>query len=112
MVIKNSVQRRNGKRARPITGAHERAIPAEVPLENSSSARRSEKATKIHRQSYHVQLADRIGARPGNKPKPGDRVQFVYILQSNARPAGRENRNTRVIRQKLRIDYPTTSPIN
>jgi hypothetical protein len=63
MVIKNSSRRNDGKRARPITGA-QKSDSAEVPLENSSSARRSEKATK-NPQTIAIKLADRIERATG-----------------------------------------------
>ena len=35
-------------------------------------------------QIAHNVLASRIGDRdPGNKPKPGDRIPFMYIKNSN-----------------------------
>jgi DNA polymerase elongation subunit (family B) len=83
-------------------------ISGEVPLEKLIISKALRESYKNPQTIAHKVLADRIGARdPGNKPKPGDRVQFVYILQSNVRALlGERIETPEFIRQnKLRIDY-------
>ena len=56
----------------------------------------------------HKVLADRMGRRdPGNKPKPGDRIEFVYIKTKKRGALQGEKIETPafVKRQKLEIDY-------
>ena len=56
----------------------------------------------------HKVLADRIAARdPGNKPKPGDRIEFVYIKtgKRGALQGDKIETPAYVKRQRLRIDY-------
>jgi DNA polymerase elongation subunit (family B) len=56
----------------------------------------------------HKVLADRIGQRdPGNKPKPGDRMRFVHIVNNNKKALQGEKIETPefIIDKKLPIDY-------
>jgi DNA polymerase elongation subunit (family B) len=56
----------------------------------------------------HKVLADRITARdPGNKPKPGDRIPFVYINTTNKKALQGEKIETPsfINENKLKIDY-------
>lgn len=56
----------------------------------------------------HKVLADRMGRRdPGNKPKPGDRIEFIYIKNRKRGALQGEKIETPefVKRQKLEIDY-------
>ena len=69
---------------------------------------RSRSFYKNPQQIAHKVLADRIGARePGNKPTSGDRVPFVYIVNSNKKALQGEKIETPTfIREnKLQIDY-------
>ena len=71
--------------------------------------------TKALRSDYknpnqigHKVLADRIGKRdPGNKPKPGDRMKFVFIINNNPKALMGDKIETPefIIENKLQIDY-------
>jgi DNA polymerase elongation subunit (family B) len=59
-------------------------------------------------QIAHRVLAERIGQRdPGNKPKAGDRMKFVYFVNSNPKALQGEKIETPefIIENKLKIDY-------
>jgi DNA polymerase elongation subunit (family B) len=55
----------------------------------------------------HRVLADRIAQRdPGNKPKPGDRMKYVYVVNKGAKLQGDKIETPEfIIEQKLEIDY-------
>jgi DNA polymerase elongation subunit (family B) len=56
----------------------------------------------------HNVLANRIGKRdPGNKPKPGDRMKFVFIVNQNHKALMGDKIETPefIIENKLRVDY-------
>jgi DNA polymerase elongation subunit (family B) len=71
--------------------------------------------TKALRSDYknpnqigHKVLADRIGKRdPGNKPKPGDRIKFVFVVNPNPKALMGDKIETPefIIDNKLQIDY-------
>ena len=71
--------------------------------------------TKALRSDYknpnqigHKVLADRIGKRdPGNKPKPGDRMKFVFVINNNPKSLMGDKIETPefIIENKLQIDY-------
>ena len=71
--------------------------------------------TKALRSDYknpnqigHKVLADRIGERePGNKPKPGDRIKFVFICNDNNKALMGDKIETPefIINNKIKIDY-------
>ena len=58
-------------------------------------------------QIAHAVLANRIGERdPGNKPSPGDRIPYVYILTKGKKLQGEKIETPSFIEQeKLKIDY-------
>ena len=59
-------------------------------------------------QIGHCVLAQRIGKRdPGNKPKPGDRMKFVFIVNKDRRALMGDKIETLdyIIQNKLDIDY-------
>ena len=63
---------------------------------------------KNPKQIAHRVLADRIGERdPGNKPKPGDRIKYVFV--SNTRPKAlmgdRIETPEYIVETKSKIDY-------
>jgi DNA polymerase elongation subunit (family B) len=63
---------------------------------------------KNPQQIAHRVLADRIGQRdPGNKPKPGDRMRFVHIVNDNKKALQGEKIETPefILDNKLKIDY-------
>ena len=55
----------------------------------------------------HRVLADRIAQRdPGNKPKPGDRMKYVYVVNRKAKLQGDKIETPEfIIENKLDIDY-------
>jgi len=56
----------------------------------------------------HKVLADRIGKRdPGNKPKPGDRIKFVFITNDNKKAllGDRVETPMYITDNRLKIDY-------
>lgn len=71
--------------------------------------------TKALRSGYknpdqigHKVLADRIGKRdPGNKPKPGDRMKFVFVVNDQKKALMGDKIETPefIIDNKLKIDY-------
>ncbi len=59
-------------------------------------------------QIGHRVLADRIGQRdPGNKPKPGDRMKFVFVVNDKPKALMGDKIETPeyIINNKLTIDY-------
>lgn len=70
--------------------------------------------TKALRSDYknpqaiaHRVLADRMGQRdPGNKPKPGDRIKYIYVTNPGAKLQGDKIETPEyAIDSKLKIDY-------
>ena len=56
----------------------------------------------------HAVLAERIGKRdPGNKPKPGDRMKFLFVVNSDKKALQGEKIETPeyITEKKLQIDY-------
>ena len=63
---------------------------------------------RLPQQIAHKVLSDRMGIRdPGNKPGPGDRIPYVYILTKNKKDLqGNKIEHPDYIKQKkLKIDY-------
>lgn len=63
---------------------------------------------KNPKQISHRVLADRIGQRdPGNKPKPGDRIKFVFVVNDEKKALLGEKIETPefIVSNKLKIDY-------
>jgi DNA polymerase elongation subunit (family B) len=62
---------------------------------------------KNPQQIAHRVLADRIGQRdPGNKPKPGDRIKYLFIVNKGAKLQGDKIETPEfIVENKLKIDY-------
>jgi DNA polymerase elongation subunit (family B) len=63
---------------------------------------------KNPQQIAHRVLADRIGQRdPGNKPKPGDRMRFVHVVNDTKKALQGEKIETPefIVANNLKIDY-------
>lgn len=62
---------------------------------------------KNPQQIAHKVLADRIGERePGNKPKPGERIKYVFIENKDEKLLGNRVETPQFILQnKLKLDY-------
>ena len=59
-------------------------------------------------QIAHKVLADRVGKRdPGNKPKPGDRIPYIYICndKKGALQGDKIELPNYIVENKLKIDY-------
>jgi DNA polymerase elongation subunit (family B) len=78
-----------------------------VPFEKLMITRALRSDYKNPNQIAHKVLAERIGKRdPGNKPKPGDRIKFLFIChpKSNALLGERIETPDFIIENKLKID--------
>jgi DNA polymerase elongation subunit (family B) len=63
---------------------------------------------KNPKQIAHNVLAERIGERePGNKPKPGERIKYVYFVNADKKALQGEKIETPqfIVSNKLKIDY-------
>lgn len=59
-------------------------VNKQIPIEKLIITKSLRSGYKNPQQIAHKVLADRMGKRdPGNKPGPGDRIPFAYILTSN-----------------------------
>ena len=62
----------------------EKLIDEEYPIEKLVVTKSLRSVYKNPKQIAHKVLANRIGERdPGNKPKPGDRIEFVFFKNEN-----------------------------
>jgi DNA polymerase elongation subunit (family B) len=83
-------------------------VDGTVPVEKLIITKSLRSEYKNPQQIAHKVLADRIGARePGNKPTSGDRVPFVYIVNSNKKALQGEKIETPTFIKdnNLQIDY-------
>lgn len=94
LMKENSVQ----KAIDYLEGALSELIKGTVPMDKLTITKALRGDYKNPQQIAHRVLADRIGQRdPGNKPKPGDRMKFVHIVNDTKKSvAGRQNRNPRI----------------
>jgi DNA polymerase elongation subunit (family B) len=63
---------------------------------------------KNPKQIAHAVLAERIAKRdPGNKPKPGDRMKFVHIVNKNGKALQGDKIETPefILQNRIQIDY-------
>jgi len=66
----------------------ENLIAGNVPMEKLMLTKALRGDYKNPQQIAHRVLAERIGKRdPGNKPKPGDRMRFVFVANQGKKPA-------------------------
>jgi DNA polymerase elongation subunit (family B) len=83
-------------------------INGTVPMDKLSITKALRGYYKNPHQIAHNVLAERIGQRdPGNKPKSGERINFVHILINNKKALQGEKIETPayIIQNKLSIDY-------
>ena len=87
--------------------ALENLIEGNVPMDKLEITKALRSDYKNPNQIAHKVLADRIGQRdPGNKPKPGDRMKFVHIVNSKGLLMGdRIETPEYIIENKIQIDY-------
>ena len=78
-----------------------------VPVEKLIISKSLRSFYKNPKQIAHNVLAERIGIRdPGNKPAPGDRIPYVYILNTQSKLQGDKIEIPNYIKEnKLKIDY-------
>lgn len=83
-------------------------IDGRVPMDKLTLTRALRGDYKNPTQMAHRVLADRIGQRdPGNKPKPGDRIKFAFIVNNNKKALQGDKIETPefIISNKLQLDY-------
>ena len=83
-------------------------IDGKVSMDKLSITKALRSDYKNPNQIGHKVLADRIGKRdPGNKPKPGDRMKFVFVVNDNPKALMGDKIETPeyIIENKLKIDY-------
>jgi len=83
-------------------------IAGKVPMDKLTITRALRSDYKNPNQIAHKVLADRIAERdPGNKPKPGDRIKYVFVTTKKLKALMGERIETPdfIISDKLKIDY-------
>ena len=83
-------------------------IDGKIPMDKLAITKALRSDYKNPQQIAHRVLADRIGKRdPGNKPKPGDRIKYVYIVNpdKNALQGDKIEVPDYIIQNKISIDY-------
>jgi DNA polymerase elongation subunit (family B) len=83
-------------------------IDSKVPMEKLSITKALRGDYKNPQQIAHRVLADRIGKRdPGNKPKSGDRIKYIYIVNANKTALQGDKIETPefIIQNNILIDY-------
>ena len=83
-------------------------ISGKVPMDKLAITRALRSDYKNPGQIAHRVLADRIGERdPGNKPKPGDRIKYVFVNTANAKAlmGNRIETPEFILSNRLKIDY-------
>ena len=83
-------------------------ITGTVPMEKLAITKALRSDYKNPMQIGHWVLAERIGKRdPGNRPKPGDRMKFVFIVNDNKKALMGDKIETTefIIENKMPIDY-------
>jgi DNA polymerase elongation subunit (family B) len=83
-------------------------IQGKVPMDKLAITKALRSDYKNPQQIGHKVLADRMGKRdPGNKPKPGDRIKFVFIVNPDPKALMGDKIETPeyIIEKKLQIDY-------
>ena len=83
-------------------------VEGNVPMEKLMITKALRSDYKNPDQIAHKVLADRIGKRdPGNKPKPGDRIKFVFVTNDNRKALQGEKIETPeyILQANLPVDY-------
>ena len=104
LMKENSVQ----KAINYLEGALTELIKGSVPMDKLTITKALRGDYKNPQQIAHRVLADRIGQRdPGNKPKPGDRMKFVHIVNDMKKALQGDKIETPeyIIAKKLQVDY-------
>ncbi len=87
--------------------ALERLVQGQVPMDKLTITRALSSYYKNPQQIAHAVLAERIAKRdPGNKPKPGDRIKYVFFENPHAKLQGDKIELPEyVVAQGLKVDY-------
>jgi DNA polymerase elongation subunit (family B) len=82
-------------------------VAGRVPMDKLTITRALSSYYKNPQTIAHRVLADRIGKRdPGNKPKPGDRLKFVFFENPGAKLQGDKIELPEyIVANRLKIDY-------
>jgi hypothetical protein len=85
----------------------ENLIQGRVPMDKLAITKALRGDYKNPAAIAHRVLADRIAQRdPGNKPKPGDRMKYVYIVNKQGKLQGDKIETPEfIVENKLKIDY-------
>ena len=85
----------------------EELVQGRVPMDKLTITRALSSYYKNPQTIAHRVLADRIGKRdPGNKPKPGDRIKFVFYENHDAKLQGDKiELPEHILSENLKIDY-------
>jgi DNA polymerase elongation subunit (family B) len=85
----------------------EELVQGRVPMDKLTITRALSSYYKNPQTIAHRVLADRIGKRdPGNKPKPGDRIKFVFYENPDAKLQGDKiELPEHILSENLKIDY-------
>ncbi len=86
----------------------QKIVDGKCPMEKLIISKSLRSHYKAPQQIAHKVLADRIGARdPGNKPRNGDRIPFVYIVNENKKALQGERIETPdfIKSNRIKIDY-------
>jgi DNA polymerase delta subunit 1 len=104
LMKENSVQ----KAIEYLEGALTELVRGHVQMDKLTITKALRGDYKNPSQIAHRVLADRIGQRdPGNKPKPGDRMKFVHIVNDMKKALQGDKIETPeyIISNKLKVDY-------
>jgi hypothetical protein len=91
-----------------LEGALSELIRGTVPMDKLTITKALRGDYKNPLQIAHRVLADRIGQRdPGNKPKPGDRMKFVHIVNDMKKALQGDKIETPeyILANRLQVDY-------
>jgi DNA polymerase elongation subunit (family B) len=91
-----------------LQGSLEELVAGNVSMDKLAITKALRGYYKNPAQIAHSVLAERIAKRdPGNKPKPGDRMKFVHIVNDNKKALQGDKIETPefIIRNKLPLDY-------
>ena len=83
-------------------------INGKVSMDKLAITKALRSGYKNPNQIGHFVLAERIGKRdPGNKPKPGDRMKFVFIVNDTPKALMGDKIETTefIVENNLKIDY-------
>jgi DNA polymerase elongation subunit (family B) len=83
-------------------------VEGRVPMEKLMITKALRSDYKNPNQIAHKVLADRIGKRdPGNKPKPGDRIKFVFFANEDRKALQGDKIETPeyILSANLQVDY-------